>query len=103
MMTLYELRKSREIDIGHDIPGRVVARASGMSANKFWRAERGQYIPNALETRNLAKFYKVSLESITAIIDETIKQRTLRENPPQPEQEGLPNEQPAATRQAASA
>ncbi len=79
MMNLYELRKSGEINQGHDIYARVVARACGMSQNKYFRAERGLYIPNALETRNLARFFNISLESMTAIIDETVNRRVKQE------------------------
>lgn len=85
-MTLYELRKSREITAGHNIPASSIARACGIAPMRYWRIETGKLIPNALETRALANQFTISLEEMTAIIDETVKRRNLDENTP-PERE----------------
>lgn len=78
MLSLYELRKSVEINWGHNVPNRQVAKACGMSLNKYFRAERGDYIPNALELVRLAEFFKITIEALIPIIEETVNRRRQR-------------------------
>lgn len=64
-MTTKELRVKSQLSI------ESVARKTGMTVNKIFRLDHGNYIPNALEVYDLASLYNVPVRDIILACIET--------------------------------
>ena len=71
MMTLFELRKSFEMNKHQTITAGTVARQVGINRSKYWRFEHGQSTPNILEAAKIAAFFNIKLADLVGIVRAT--------------------------------
>lgn len=72
MMTLFELRKSMEMNKRQNISAASIAQRVGVSRQQYRRYEQGQSVPDLLVASKLAMVLNLSLSDLVGIIRATI-------------------------------
>ena len=74
MMTLFELRKSYEINQRKNVSAARVAQKIGVSRATYHRYEKGMSVPDLLEAAKIAAYFNITLSDLVGIIRATRKQ-----------------------------
>ena len=72
MMTLFELRKSMEMNKRRNISAASIAQRVGVSRQQYRRYELGESVPDLLIASKLAMVLNLSLSDLVGIIRATI-------------------------------
>ena len=81
MMTLFELRKSYEINQGHDVSMAFIAQKVGVSRATYYRYEKGITVPDLFTASQMAVCFNIKLGDLVGIIRAT-KGQELEKLPP---------------------
>ena len=71
MMTLFELRKSKEINQGQNISAASIAHKVGVSRATYHRYEKGKTVPDLLTASQIAVCFNIKLADLVGIVRAT--------------------------------
>lgn len=72
MSTLFDLRKTMEMQQHHEISAASLAKMAGVSRQQYRRYEMGKSVPDLLVASRLAMCLNVHLSELVGIIRETV-------------------------------